>query len=142
MNKPTCSQHLALYFGLIPMLISAPTFAEQNDIVTLQNGHAIVQDVVKPDAQIKFNEDQDEVYRAVQNGDIRPFSELYSTIDKDLYGRIIKVELEEENDEWVYQLKILFNNNVLKVEYDAATLEMLEVKGRNFNKALKPHHHQ
>ncbi|EPW0963067.1 PepSY domain-containing protein, partial [Vibrio parahaemolyticus] len=24
------------------------------------------------------------------------------------------------------------------VEYDAATLEMLEVKGRNFNKALKP----
>ncbi len=66
MNKPTCSQHLALYFGLIPMLISAPTFAEQNDIVTLQNGHAIVKDVVKPDAQIKFNEDQDEVYRAVQ----------------------------------------------------------------------------
>ncbi|HCE3606530.1 PepSY domain-containing protein, partial [Vibrio parahaemolyticus] len=55
-----------------------------------------------------------------------------------LYGRIIKVELEEDDNEWVYELKILFNNSVLKVEYDAATLEMLEVKGRNFNKALKP----
>ncbi|GAJ73710.1 membrane protein [Vibrio sp. JCM 18904] len=35
-------------------------------------------------------------------------------------------------------MKILYNNSVLKVEYDAATLEMLEIKGRSFNKALKP----
>lgn len=100
--------------------------------------HAIVQDVIKPGTEIEFDEDQDEVYRAVQNGDIRPFSELYATVEKDLYGRIIKVELEEDNHAWVYELKILFDSNVLKVEYDAATLEMLEVKGRNFNKALKP----
>lgn len=137
MNKPACSQHLALLFGLIPMLLSSPTFAQQNDIVTSQDGHAIVQDVVKPGTQIEFDEDQDEVYRAVQNGYIRPFSELYATVEKDLYGRIIKVELEEDDNEWVYELKILFDNSVLKVEYDAATLEMLEVKGRNFNKALK-----
>ncbi len=32
----------------------------------------------------------------------------------------------------------MFNDSVIKVEYDAATLEMLEIKGRNFNKALKP----
>lgn len=137
MNKPACSQHLALLFCLIPMLLSSPTFAQQNDIVTSQDGHAIVQDVVKPGTQIEFDEDQDEVYRAVQNGYIRPFSELYATVEKDLYGRIIKVELEEDDNEWVYELKILFDNSVLKVEYDAATLEMLEVKGRNFNKALK-----
>lgn len=137
MNKPTCSQYLALLFGLIPMLLSSPTFAQLNDIVTSQDGHAIVQDVVKPGTQIEFDEDQDEVYRAVQNGYIRPFSELYATVEKDLYGRIIKVELEEDDNEWVYELKILFDNSVLKVEYDAATLEMLEVKGRNFNKALK-----
>jgi uncharacterized membrane protein YkoI len=141
MNKPMSSQHLALFFGLIPMLLSSPTFAQQNAIVASQDGHAIVQDVVKPGTQIEFDEDQDEVYRAVQNGYIRPFSELYATVEKDLYGRIIKVELEEDNNEWVYELKILFDNSVLKVEYDAATLEMLEVKGRNFNKALKPQQH-
>ena len=141
MNKPTCSQHLALLFGLIPMLLSSPTFAQQDVMVAAQDGHAIVQDVVKPGTQIEFDEDQDEVYRAVQNGDIRPFSELYATVEKDLYGRIIKVELEEDDNEWVYELKILFDNIVLKVEYDAATLEMLEVKGRNFNRALKPQQH-
>ncbi len=144
MNKPTSSQHLAMFshyltllFGLIPILISAPLFAQQIDRVASQDGHAIVQDVVKPGAQIEFGEDQDKVYRAVKNGDIRPFSELYTTVEKDLYGRIIKVELEEDDNEWIYELKILFDNSVLKVEYDAATLEMLEVKGRNFNKALK-----
>ncbi|MGY0615754.1 PepSY domain-containing protein [Vibrio sp. FJH11] len=141
MNKPTCSQHLALLFGFIPMLLSSPTFAQQNVMVAAQDGHAIVQDVVKPGTQIEFDEDQDEVYRAVQNGYIRPFSELYATVEKDLYGRIIKVELEEDDNEWVYELKILFDNIVLKVEYDAATLEMLEVKGRNFNRALKPQQH-
>ncbi len=138
MNKQSNPMHMALFFSLIPVLFSAPTFAQIGDIATSKDGHAIVQDVVKPGAQIEFDEDQDEVYRAVQNGYIRPFSELYTRVEKDLYGRIIKVELEEDNNEWVYELKILFDNNVLKVEYDAATLEMLEVKGRNFNKALKP----
>ncbi|MBD6990142.1 hypothetical protein G3218_04130 [Vibrio parahaemolyticus] len=134
MYKPVTSQNLALFFSLAPMLLSAPSFAQQNDIYT----HAIVQDVEKPGTRIEFDEDQDEVYRAVQKGYIRPFSELYAAVENDLYGRIIKVELEEDDNEWVYELKILFNNSVLKVEYDAATLEMLEVKGRNFNKALKP----
>ncbi|EMI7294144.1 hypothetical protein V6959_000141 [Vibrio parahaemolyticus] len=138
MYKPVTSQNLALFFSLATMLLSAPSFAQKNDIYTTQNGHAIVQDVEKPGTRIEFDEDQDEVYRAVQKGYIRPFSELYAAVENDLYGRIIKVELEEDDNEWVYELKILFNNSVLKVEYDAATLEMLEVKGRNFNKALKP----
>ncbi|MCF7481659.1 hypothetical protein L3V31_07940 [Vibrio sp. J1-1] len=138
MNKPTNSQRVTLFLSLLPVLISASTFAQQKDLTSSQDGHAIVQDVIKPGTEIEFYEDQDEVYRAVQNGDIRPFSELYTTVEKDLYGRIIKVELEEDNSAWVYELKILFDNNVLKVEYDAATLEMLEVKGRSFNKALKP----
>ena len=131
-------QRVALFFSLLPMLLSAPTFSQQKDLIASQDGHAIVQDVIKPGTQIEFDEDQDKVYRAVQKGYIRPFSELYATVERDLYGRIIKVELEEDNSAWVYELKILFDSNVLKVEYDAATLEMLEVKGRNFNKALKP----
>ncbi|EPD6974879.1 MULTISPECIES: PepSY domain-containing protein [Vibrio] len=116
----------------------APSFAKHDNEYTSQNGHAIVQDVEKPGTRIEFDEDQDEVYRAVQQGYIRPFSELYAAVENDLYGRIIKVELEEDDDAWVYELKILYNNSVLKVEYDAATLEMLEIKGRSFNKALKP----
>ncbi len=138
MYKATTSLHSALLFGLITTFMCAPSFAKHGNEYTSQNGHAIVQDVEKPGTRIEFDEDQDEVYRAVQQGYIRPFSELYAAVENDLYGRIIKVELEEDDDAWVYELKILYNNSVLKVEYDAATLEMLEIKGRSFNKALKP----
>lgn len=82
MNKSTNSQRVALFLSLLPMLISAPTFAQQKDLLASQDGHAIVQDVIKPGTEIEFDEDQDEVYRAVQNGDIRPFSELYATVEK------------------------------------------------------------
>ncbi|MBS9955831.1 hypothetical protein J4H43_10055 [Vibrio alginolyticus] len=138
MYKATTSLHSALLFGLIATFMCAPSFAKHDNEYTSKNGHAIVQDVEKPGTRIEFDEDQDEVYRAVQQGYIRPFSELYAAVENDLYGRIIKVELEEDDDAWVYELKILYNNSVLKVEYDAATLEMLEIKGRSFNKALKP----
>lgn len=132
---------LSVLLAIFPLLLSAPSFADHhdhNDHHDDKDGHAIVRDVEKPGTRIEFDEDQDEVYRAVQKGYIRPFSDMYEAVENDLYGRIIKVELEEDDDEWVYELKILFNDSVIKVEYDAATLEMLEIKGRNFNKALKP----
>ncbi|EDP60279.1 membrane protein [Vibrio sp. AND4] len=132
---------LFILLGLVPFLLSASSFADQHaykDHDDDKDGHAIVRDVEKPGTSVEFDEDQDKVYRAVQKGYIRPFSDMYEAVESDLYGRIIKVELEEDDDEWVYELKILFSNSVIKVEYDAATLEMLEIKGRNFNKALKP----
>jgi len=132
---------LSVLLAIFPLLLSAPSIADHHDHKDHhddKDGHAIVRDVEKPGTRIEFDEDQDEVYRAVQKGYIRPFSDMYAAVENDLYGRIIKVELEEDDDEWVYELKILFNDSVIKVEYDAATLEMLEIKGRNFNKALKP----
>ncbi|CAH1535842.1 conserved exported hypothetical protein [Vibrio jasicida] len=141
MSKSFITRKLPMLLGLVPLLLSAPSFANHHDHSDHRDdkdGHAIVRDVEKPGTRIEFDEDQDEVYRAVQKGYIRPFSDMYEAVENDLYGRIIKVELEEDDDEWVYELKILFDDSVIKVEYDAATLEMLEIKGRNFNKALKP----
>lgn len=96
-----------------------------------------MQDVHKAGTSIEFEEDQDEVYEAVREGYIRPFSEMYAAVENDLHGRIIKVELEEDDDIWVYELKINYQNNIIKVEYNAETLEMLMIKGRNFKDAIK-----
>ena len=116
------------------VLLSFPTMAKQHDE---QDGHALVQDVHKPGTRIEFDEDQDEVYEAVKNGDIRPFSELYAAVERDLNGRIIHVELEEDDDIWIYELRLNHDNNIIKVEYNAKSLEMLQIKGRNIKKALK-----
>ncbi len=102
-----------------------------------KDGHALVQDAYKAGTDVEFEEDQDDVYRAVQAGLIQPFSALYSTVENELNGRIIKVELEEDDDEWVYELKLIHESNVIKVEYDAKTLEMLEIKGRNLMNVIK-----
>ena len=113
-------------------ILAFPSYAHQHD-----NGHELVRDVEKPGTKVEFEEDQDEVYEAVQRGYIRPFSEMYAAVERDLHGRIIKVELEEDDDLWVYELKINYNNNIIKVEYNAETLEMIEIRGRNIKKALK-----
>ncbi|CAH0540263.1 PepSY domain-containing protein [Vibrio marisflavi] len=111
----------------------APAYADSGS----QNGHELVQDAYKPGASIKFDEDQDEVYDAVQKGLIRPFSELYEAVDNELNGRVIKVELEEDDDQWFYELKLVHNHNVVKVKYNATTLALMEVKGHNILEVIK-----
>lgn len=135
-----------LIVGLITVtgcsLLSLPSYAawhsgDSNHGDKHNDGHALVRDVEKPGAKIEFEEDQDEVYEAVQKGYIRPFSEMYAAVERDLHGRIIKVELEEDDDIWIYELKINYNNNIIKVEYNAQTLDMIEISGRHLKKALK-----
>ncbi|KGY12220.1 membrane protein [Vibrio tubiashii] len=111
-----------------------PTWAKKH---YHEDGHALVQDIHKPGTKIEFDEDQDEVYDAVQKGYVRPFSEMFAAVERDLHGRIIQVELEEDDDIWVYELKLNHNNNIIKVEYNAETLEMLQIKGRHIKEALK-----
>ncbi|RZR21908.1 hypothetical protein D8T63_20155 [Vibrio vulnificus] len=125
-SKLTC----ALLFS---SLLVAPAMAQNLE----QDGHRLVQDVYKEGTAIEFDEDQNEVYQAVQQGLIKPFSELYSTVDKQLNGRLIKVELEEDDDEWIYELKLVHDNHVIKVEYNATTLELIEIKGRNLHDFIK-----
>jgi uncharacterized membrane protein YkoI len=137
-NLPALSKQI-IACCLFSAIFAAPGFADPHDEPKVnQADQASWFDSRRPNTQIEFDEDQNEVYRAVQNGDIRPFSELYAAMERDLYGRIIRVELEKDDGNWVYELKVLFDNNVIRIEYDAATLEILEIKGRNLNKALKP----
>lgn len=127
---------LSLTALLACVFLAFPTWAK-NHQHDHEDGHALVQDIHKPGTRIEFEEDQDEVYDAVQKGYVRPFSEMFAAVERDLHGRIIQVELEEDDDIWIYELKLNHNNNIIKVEYNAETLEMLQIKGRHIKEALK-----
>ncbi|MBU2899109.1 PepSY domain-containing protein [Vibrio hepatarius] len=127
-------QLIGLLISTLCMLTSAPVFAKAEPN---KDGHALVQDIQHAGTQIEIEEDQDEVYDAVRQGYIRPFSELYAAVEKDLHGRIIKVELDEDDDIWIYELKLNYNNNIIKVEYNAQTLEMILIEGHNVKQALR-----
>ncbi len=122
--------------AVVSKTMMTPT--QRHDIAVAPSQLGAIQDIELPNTQFELDEDQETVLKAVKLGKIQPFSELYQTLDQQLNGRVIKVELDEEDEEWVYELKLIHNNNVIKVEYDASTLEMLEIKGRNLNKVLKP----
>lgn len=88
--------------------------------------------------QLEIDEDHDDVMLAVQQGLIQPYSALQAVVSKQLHGRIIKVELEEDDDVWIYELKLIDpNNNIVRVEYEAKTLTILKIKGRGLENIIK-----
>jgi len=93
---------------------------------------------------IEYEEDLDEVTAAVKAKEISPFIDLLAIIERDFNGRVIKVELEKDDDYsdddiWIYEIKILdADRNVVKADFDAKTFRLLAIKGhkleRFFNK--------
>ena len=66
--------------------------------------------------------------------DVQPLDRLLARLRAEFPGRVLKVELEYEDDDgagWIYEIKLLTpQGHVLKLDYDARTLELRELKGR------------
>lgn len=91
--------------------------------------------------QIEYEDDLDEVQAAVAAKQISPFPELLAIIRRDFKGRVIRVELEKEDDYddiWVYQLKMLDRDrNIIKAEFNAKTFQLLSIKGHRLERFFK-----
>lgn len=73
---------------------------------------------------------------ALETGQIVPLDQLMERIRRDFPGRILRVEVEHEShggpSAWVYEVKMLTpDGHVLKLEFDAGSMELLELKGRH-----------
>ncbi len=82
------------------------------------------------------DEEDDAIHRAIEAGEIAPLQSLFAEIRREYQGRILKVELEREwhgeGPIWVYEAKILTpRGHVLELEYDARSLELIEIEGRH-----------
>lgn len=78
-------------------------------------------------------------YQAPPADEVVPLHALLARIREDFNGRILEVELEQEwrrgGRIWVYEAKLLTaHGHVLKLDYDAKTLELLDWKGRKERK--------
>ncbi len=83
--------------------------------------------------------DADLIRKAERAGYVTPLSELLETMKEQFPGRVLKVDLTPENEEgdlpssWIYVLKVLQSDGlVLKILFDAKTLEPLEVNGEPY----------
>ncbi len=76
-----------------------------------------------------------EIRKAVEAGEVAPLQDLLERIREQFQGRVIKAELERESrggsKRWVYEIRVLTSEgNVLKLEYDAKTMELIRARGR------------
>ncbi len=81
------------------------------------------------------DEDGREIRKAVEAGEVVPLQDLLARIREEFQGRVVKAELEREHrggkKRWIYEIKVLTSQgNVLKLEYDAKTMDLIKVRGR------------
>jgi uncharacterized membrane protein YkoI len=129
---------MTIYSHALALLLMASSAVCFQAVAQNNNGHDALQDVVSPDTKVEIEAGQDKVFKAVQDGELRPFSELYATVDSQLEGRVIKVELEKNRQGWEYELKLENGEQVFEAKYDGGSLELLELEGRDLYNLIKP----
>lgn len=89
-------------------------------------------------------DDQSRARQAMLSGNVAPLSDLLKIVEADYEGEILKVELEDEDagkwggqrgiDFFIYEIKVLTpSGNLVKLKYDAKTLELLKAEGKDDN---------
>ena len=80
-------------------------------------------------------QDHDRARRALGAGEIMPLSRILDQVERDNPGRVLEVELEREDDRWLYEIKLLQDGGrVLKLKVDARDARVLGVKGHSAEK--------
>jgi uncharacterized membrane protein YkoI len=81
-------------------------------------------------ASAQERRDHERARAALEAGQIRPLSDLLAEVERRYRGRVIEAELERDDAQWLYELKILPpNGRVFIVELDAATGTLLRSRG-------------
>src|SRR5689334_19905008 len=71
---------------------------------------------------------QECAFRAFKSGDIKPLTDVIKVALERIPGEVIKVELEREDGNWVYEIKILTPQGKRReVEINAQSLEIIKV---------------
>jgi uncharacterized membrane protein YkoI len=79
--------------------------------------------------------DHERARAAVQAGQVLPLPILLERLQRTHPGQVLELELDRENGRWVYELRLLqANGHLLKLEVDAGTAQVLEVRRREGDK--------
>ena len=75
--------------------------------------------------------DHDRARAAVQAGEVMPLSALLERLQRSHPGQVLELELEREDDRWIYEVRLLqADGQLLKLELDARTAEVLKLRRR------------
>lgn len=82
--------------------------------------------------------DHDRARRAVESGEILPLSKVLAVVESSFEGVLLEVELERENDRFVYEIELLTpQGHVIEITLDARDAKILETEGQGIEAARK-----
>lgn len=85
--------------------------------------------------------DHDLARRALEAGEILPLRTIIERVEYDYPGQIIEVELERDDDLWIYEIELLRSTGaLLKLKIDAGNGTLLGIKGRDLERTISPEH--
>ncbi len=77
-------------------------------------------------------DDHEQARKAVQAGQVLPLPTVLERLQRIHPGQVLDLQLEREDGRWIYEIKLLQSDGqLLKVELDAATAQVLKVKPRD-----------
>lgn len=75
--------------------------------------------------------DHDRARQAVQSGQVLPLRTVLERLEREAPGQVLEVELEQENGQWVYEIKVLQSDGrVVKLLLDARDARVLKRRQR------------
>ncbi|MBV7457503.1 PepSY domain-containing protein [Acidovorax sp. sif1233] len=93
-----------------------------------------------PHALASGKEDHDRARQAVQAGQVLPLPVVLERLQREVPGQVLEVELEQEQDRWIYEIKLLTPaGRLTKVKLDARTTEVLRIKSRDDQRTGREH---
>ena len=80
----------------------------------------------------------DSVREVVARGDAMSYDALEKAVSQQFYGRMIRVELEEENGKWYYEIRLLQDDGrIIEVELEAKSLTIIEIEGHQLETVVR-----
>lgn len=77
------------------------------------------------------DDDHERARRAVESGQILALRDVLARLERSYPGRVLEVELERDDGQWIYEIKLLqADGRLLKLKLDARTAAVLKARQR------------
>ena len=77
-------------------------------------------------------EDHERARRAMTTGQVLPLRTVLERLDREHPGQVLEVELEQDDGQWIYEIKLLqTDGQLVKIKLDARTAALLSSRTRS-----------
>ncbi len=99
-------------------------------ILSLLAGGLVLPQDVRPGASAHEVHDEDQARQALENGEIVPLDRVMAWLGDAVPGEVSAVELERENEIWIYEFKVIApDGRMLYVRVNAKTGQLIGKSG-------------